>query len=156
MMKFEYRPGDSMPAGAVSLGLRDEVPVEDGEFDVGERDQRTLQRIIDAGHVPLEPEALPDGVAYDPEAAESRPTAESESEESEEGGNEGDDASGGSEAGESGESGSQEEPPDLDEMDRSELYDYANNELDLGLQWSGEEALNEEEMRERIKEALES
>jgi len=45
-------------------------------------------------------------------------------------------------------------PKPLGEMNRSELYSFANEELGLDLAWSGDEALNEDEMRAEISELV--
>lgn len=162
---MEYRQRPNGTAGIISLGLRTRCEVsgsEGGErtFSVPEdTDAGTHQRLIDAGHEPLEPEELPSGVTYDNEGGSSNgesgsddgPTdgssSESESEETASG-----NESGSMTADRLTEDEPSPPPETLDEMNRSELYSYANEELGLDLAWSGDEALNEEEMRERISE----
>jgi hypothetical protein len=167
---MEYRQRPNGTAGIISLGLRTRCDVSEnseGErtFSVPEdTDAGTHQRLIEAGHEPLEPGELPEGVTYDSEGGSSNGESGSSSG-SDDGPTDGSSSSEESEETASGsESGSmtadrltgEEEPPEppepLDEMNRSELYSYANEELGLDLQWSGDEALDEEEMRERIEE----
>jgi hypothetical protein len=169
---MEYRQKPNGTAGIISLGLRTRCEVsENGEgertFSVPEdTDAGTHQRLIDAGHEPLEPEELPSGVTYDNEGGSSNGESGSSSG-SDDGPTDGSSSNDGSEETASGnESGSMTadrltgegetpEPPEpLDEMNRSELYSFANEELGLSLAWSGDEALNEEEMRERISEEV--
>lgn len=186
-MTMRYRQAPPATAGVITTGLRQRFEVEENEegertFEVpSDLDTAAHQRLIEAGHEPLEPEELPSGVTYNEGASEesasgsesgssNEPTdTPSESEEDEEA------ASGGeSEPGRIGsmtsdafaadeaESDSADEPEGepaeppapLDEMNRSELYQYGNEELNLELEWSGEDALNEEEMRSRIEEEI--
>jgi hypothetical protein len=161
-MEYQQRPNDT--SGTVTTGLRERFPVsanDDGErtFEVPESlDAAAHERLISAGHTPLEPESLPSGVTYnegDSEASESGSSSgsgegptdgASESEPAESDSGSGEDAA---------ESYDPADPPEpLGEMNRSELYQYGNEELELELEWSGEGALNESEMRERIKEEL--
>lgn len=150
-MKFEIRDDAGHPAGQISLGLRDRIPVDDDgtfEVDEGERGADVLRRLIAAGHTPLEPEALPDGVDYPPPEAEgSDAGGESDAEAEPEGDSSEEDL----DAHEAAESASEE---DLDEMNRSELYSFGNEELGLELEWAGDAALDTEAMRERIREEL--
>ena len=167
---MEYRQKPNGTAGIISLGLRTRCEVsenEEGErtFSVPEdTDAGTHQRLIDAGHVPLEPEELPSGVTYDNEGGSSNGESGSSSG-SDDGPTDGSSSEDESEETASGnESGSMTadrlagdeelpEPPEpLDEMNRSELYSYANEELGLGIAWSGDEALDEDAMRERVAE----
>lgn len=169
---MEYRQRPNGTAGIISLGLRTRCDVSENEE--GERtfsvpkdtDAGTHQRLIEAGHEPLEPEGLPEGVTYDSEGGSSNgesgsssgsddgptdgPSEENESEE-EASGNE----SGSMTADRlAGEEELPEPPEPLDEMNRSGLYQYGNEELGLDLAWSGEEALDEEEMRAEISELV--
>jgi hypothetical protein len=166
-MRYEQRPNGT--AGIISLGLRTRCEVsesEEGErtFSVpGDTDAGAHQRLIDAGHVPLEPEELPSGVTYDNEGGSSNGESGSSSD-SDDGPTDGSSSEDESEETASGnESGSMtadrltedepSPPPEpLDEMNRSELYSYANEELGLDLAWSGDEALDEDGMRERVAE----
>lgn len=160
----EYRQRDGSNASVVTTGLRERHPVS--ENDDGERtfnvpddlDAGAHERLIEAGHTPLEPENLPSGVTYNEGGSEE---SESGSESGSEDGPTDDpsESENDESASESGEDAAEsEEPPEppkpLDEMNRSELYSFANEELGLSLEWSGEEALNEEEMRERISEEV--
>jgi len=166
---MEYRQRPNGTAGIISLGLRTrcDVTEENGErtFSVpDDLDAGTHQRLIDAGHEPLEPEELPSGVTYENEGGSSNGESGSSSDSDDEptdGSSSNDESEESASDSESGsmtadrltdESEPSPPPEPLAEMGRSELYSYANEELNLGLEWSGEEALNEEEMRERIKE----
>jgi len=163
---MEYRQRPNGTAGKISLGLRTRCEVnEEGTFSVpDDLDAGTHERLIEAGHKPLEPEELPSGVTYDSEGDSSNGESGSSSD-SDDGPTDGSSSNGESEESASdsesgsmtadrlaGESEPSPPPEPLGEMSRSELYSYANEELNLGLEWSGEDALNEEEMRERIEE----
>lgn len=156
-MKYEQRPDDD--SGTVTTGLRERFEVSEGEFEVpSDLDAAAHQRLIDSGHDPLDSDALPAGVTYNEgEAEDSESGSESDSSETmPNGSDETDESEEGNAEATSGQENEAPEPPDdLDEMSRAELYQFGNEELDLGLAWSGEEALDEEGMREAVEEALE-
>lgn len=155
-IEFKQRADDN--SGAVSTGLRENWPVDrSGESDTfsvpEDLSAAKLERLIEAGHRPLDPSRLPSGVTYDNDG-----NAESESSGSESGSDDGaaDDTS---EADASEESG--EEAPEvdvteeaLDEMNRPELYNLGNEEFGKEWEWGGEDALSGEEMRAELKEEL--
>jgi hypothetical protein len=170
-MEYRQKPGGT--AGIVTTGLRERFDVTENEegkrtFEVpSDLSAGSHQRLIDAGHEPLEPEELPSGVTYrdggDSSKAESGSSSDSDGEPTDDPSSSDEDE----ETDSGDESGSmtaerilddEDEVPDppepLGEMNRSELYSFANEELGLSLAWSGDDALNGEEMRERISEAL--
>lgn len=156
-MEYRQRPDDD--SGTVATGLRERFPVDrSGEhptFEVpDDLDADAHRRLIAVGHEPLEPDALPPGVTYgNEEGASEEAESDRSSDSSEEPAEESENEEASEEPAEAGED--MPAPPEpLDEMHRSELYSYGNDELGLGLDWSGENALNEAEMRERIEEEL--
>jgi hypothetical protein len=163
---MEYCQRENGTAAIVTTGIRQRFEVADGTFEVpDDLDTGAHQRLIDVGHEPLEPEELPSGVTYDSsggssngESASSSGSDDGPTEESSSGGDGEETASGGENGSMTadrltGDADEVPEPPEpLDEMNRSELYSFANEELGLSLEWSGDDALNEEEMRERISE----
>lgn len=119
-MEFKHR--DGWVSGRVAIALRTRAELsEEGTFEVPEdlaEDPGTLQRLIDAGHEPVDPDALPDGVEYG---------AEEEAEEAEE--SDGDDAEGDtSEESDDAEEEASEADGELSSMDRSELWELAHSE----------------------------
>jgi len=165
---MEYRQRENGTAAIVTTGIRQRFEVEDGTFEVpDDLDSGAHQRLINAGHEPLKPEELPSGVTYDSgggssngESGYSSDSDEEPTKESSSGGND-EEAASGNESGSmtadrlAGDDEKLPEPPEpLNEMNRSELYSFANEELGLELEWSGDEALDGEEMRERISEVI--
>lgn len=165
-MRYQYREGQS--SGSVHIGHRKHAEIEDGEFEVPSEydgDARLHQRMIDAGHRPVDPEALPEGVEYDPsEESESGSESDSNGEDDE---SPSEERTGAITSEAFSEDADEEEryPSDeaegesldlsedeLDSMNRSELYSVGNEQLDLGWAWSGEDALSETEMRAELKE----
>lgn len=168
---MEYRQKDGGTAGMVTTGVRERFTVSEsgGERTFNVPDSLSAgahQRLIDAGHVPLEPEELPSGVTYDNEGGSSNGTSGGSSDSGEDTTEEASSADEVEETASDGESGAMTadrltgeadvpEPPEpLAEMNRSELYRFANEDLGLSLVWSGDEALDEDEMRERISEVV--
>jgi len=168
---MEYRQRTDDDSGTVTTSYRERFPVsENGEgertFEVGDDlDAGAHRRLIEAGHIPLEPEELPSGITYDSEGGSSNAESGSSSgsdEEPTDGPSEEDEneeTASGNESGSmtadrlAGDDEELPEPPEpLNEMNRSELYSFANEELGLSLEWSGDDALNKEEMRKRISE----
>lgn len=153
-MRFKQAEDDA--SAVICTGLREEWEVTDGEFEVPDdvltADMR--ERLVGAGHTPLDES----GESGDSRAS-NQPEGDTSSEEnasaSEQEANESGSMTADRLTGEDGEeTESSVSPDDLDEMDRSELYSFGNEELDLDLQWSGDDALNTEEMRERIRSEL--
>jgi hypothetical protein len=139
-MKFKHRSG--WVSGKVAISLRTRAPVnESSEFEVpGDyaEDPEVLQRLVDAGHEPVNFEELPDGVEYD--------AAEAEEAEAENDGNE-----------EAEESGGDEPPGELTEMSRSDLWELVHSdEFEAEPEFSWNESTAEkllEWIRERRTEA---
>jgi len=139
-MKFKHRSG--WVSGKVAISLRTRAPVnESSEFEVpGDyaEDPEVLQRLVDAGHEPVNFEDLPDDVEYD--------AAEAEETEGENDGNE-----------EAEESGGDEPPGELTEMSRSDLWELVHsNEFEAEPEFSWNESTAEkllEWIRERRTEA---
>lgn len=185
MVEFEQRPDDT--SGTVSLGMRRNYPVDvDGEgtrtFEIPEDDlsESDLQRLLDVGHRPTDPDSLPEGVSYNSEGgadssekAESDSVSDPEEDEPEDPSEPAPTEEAAEEEpevpDESEESDSDSEPEldeefseealaelenELDSLNRSELYSLANEELGLDWQWSGDSAMNEEEMREALRELI--
>lgn len=160
---MEYKQREDGTAGMISTGLRERFEVDDGRFEVpDDLDAAAHERLIDAGHTPIDPGQLPESVSYDAdENAESASSSDSEEETSEES-EESEEEASDEESNASGSVTSDQlkaeevpEPPEaLEEMNRSELYQYGNEELGLSLEWSGDGALNEAEMRGRISEEV--
>jgi len=119
-MRFEHR--EAWDGGAVSIGLRTRADVNDGVFEVPEefvKDADLLQRLVDAGHKPLEPSELPEEVEYDGTGGDA---AEAEEVDSEEDG----DPVAGDEGG--GEPPDPEPDDDLADASRSDLWELAHSE----------------------------
>lgn len=158
-MRYRHRAG--WQSGSVHLATRRKAEIEDGEFEVPPRlsdDPAVHQRLINAGNVPLDPSALPEGVTYDPvgsEESESGRSSDPEDDPTED--SSGEDA-GEEAASESGEDGDEDEPDlnlteaDLDGMDRSQLYSVGSEQLDLDWSWS--DAGSADEMRAELKELI--
>ena len=135
-----FRHADGWTSGTVALSLRDRAEVrDDGTFDVPEdADTGTLQRLVDAGHTPTNPDALPGGVEYDEGGAGEETDADTGGDEGD--GSEGDEGAGGGEAEAPGD--------DLDSLERSELWQLAHSdefdeEPDYGWNDSTEEGLRD-------------
>lgn len=136
-MEFEHREGWS--SGTVAIAIRERVELDEGgTFTVPEeyRDAGTLQRLVDAGHEPVDPSALPDGVAYDG----GDDAAEAEENEAETDGEQNTD---------------EEDPPpddDLGDKSRSDMWELAHSdEFEEEPPFSWNES-NEEKLREWIRE----
>ena len=139
-MRFEHR--DGWVNGRVALTLRERAPLqEDGTFEVPEdlaADAGLLQRLVDAGHDPVDPDALPDGVDNDSAETDDTDTATESAADAAE-----DDA---------GDKAEAAPDDDLDELDRSELWELAHSdefEAEPGFDWNES---TEERLREWIRE----
>ena len=141
-MKFKHRSG--WVSGKVAISLRTRAPVnESSEFEVpGDyaEDPEVLQRLVDAGHEPVNFEELPDDVEYDAggDAAEAEEAEEAEAEND---GNE-----------EAEKSGGDEPPGELTEMSRSDLWELVHSdefEAEPEFSWNESTA---EKLREWIRE----
>lgn len=162
---MEYNVRDGETAGVITTGLRQRFEVVDGSIEVpDDLDKDAHQRLIDAGHTPADPGKLPNGVDYGggSDAASGSSDDSGSGSTDDTSGDDGDaEAANGDE--ETGamtadaltmESEPAQPPNSLEEMNRSELYQYGNDELGLELSWSGEDAPDEEEMRDRISEEM--
>lgn len=130
-MRFRDREGREN--GYVALDLRTRLEVqEDSTFEVPEshQDPTTIQRLIDAGHEPVDPEVLEPDTSQESEE-EDEPEEDEDVEEEDE--------------------DEVEVPSDLEDLNRSQLYQLGQD-LGLPLEWSGEDSHSTEEMREIIRE----
>lgn len=138
---FTHRKGWVQGSVAVAIRTRAEVN-EKSEFEVPEEyadDVATLQRLIDAGHEPVNPGDLPAGVEY--EADEADDSAEAEGSDSSEDGEAADESE-----------GAEEPDDDLADLDRSELWELAHSdEYDGEPEFSWNES-TAEKLREWIRE----
>jgi hypothetical protein len=121
VIEFEHRAG--WVCGTVAVALRTRAKItEAGTFEVPgevyEEDPDVLQRLIDAGHEPVDPSALPDEVEY--EAAETASSADESTSPGDES-----NGSGGDEAASEAASVPDDE---LTGMDRSELWELAHSD----------------------------
>lgn len=143
-MRFRHR--DEWVSGAVAITLRDRADVnEEAEFEVPEEHAENtgiLQRLVDAGHEPVNPEGLPDGVEY--EAGEAEEPASDEADTAEE-----------DPEAEAGGEGGEEPADDLADLDRSALWELAHSdefEAEPEFTWNDSTA---EKLRDWIRERRE-
>jgi len=119
-MRFKHR--DGWVSGQVALELRTRVEVDDHSvFEIPEDlqdDVALLQRLVDAGHEPADPDALPDAVELDGSQSGS---------DSEDDVDEADGEADGSEVSEAVETPADGEDA-LVEMDRSDLWEVAHSD----------------------------
>lgn len=142
-MRFRHR--DEWVSGSVAVTLRDSADVnEEAEFEIPEEHRENvglLQRLVDAGHEPVDSDALPDGVQY--EAGEAEEPAAEEADTAEE------------EPDADGDEGGEEPVDDLADLDRSALWELAHTDefaAEPEFSWNDSTA---EKLRDWIRERRE-